>query len=544
MFSAMDSWELYLSPQSPLRVMLDERDRASTHRADERTSRVTRAISDSDAVTDHYGAATLRVLESQQDSIRQMVDTLKHPLSTAAKERLERGIFAARNGWDDDAREELEASISADRFSPLAHLYLGMVHQRLGAPDDAVTEYGLALKYGTGDAALSGRAWLLLVATDAEQALAMIPPQLNTCAEVAFQKAIATGSREDLRRAFELAPELIADGHLIELPDVDAVVAGLLEDSSSYVGRIDQLCVLLNHPDVRVNPRIAPIAEQWDSAHPSARIVLANRDLSRINSALDGIRTDRWVAAQRQRELASAEESVASWQSALQFTEARVGAATSYVRNLARALFSLESVGIDPFNIEPSAFQIAEKELGEADPLEVIDRAYVDANIAHYERDWVGFVNSSFLRRGSGYRVRPSSLVRERVRTSALCQEITPLLQPPSGDLLRANERWPTFTNYADHGPASRLLGFAVNIHISLQHMYMTKGTVTLSQLHKEHEDAGRGYATAAARLQHLSEETGPDAAPATVVDDAQNIVGRLLSERASVTWALRTAVL
>lgn len=194
------------------------------------------------------GVMTQSILDALAHSsqlLNGILDTLRQPLGTAARERLARGIRALNNDWTDDAVEELREAIDQDRYLAPAHLMLGLAYDRIGSHSEACDSYLKAIKYSRPEPSLMASAVLLY---SRHETLGTIPKEqvvecladaigtLGSCPEVLLRHAQLTGSRESLRRALDLAPELAMAAAAAGIEGLDHVADEMLADPTSVVG--------------------------------------------------------------------------------------------------------------------------------------------------------------------------------------------------------------------------------------------------------------------------------------------------------------------
>lgn len=274
----MNDWEKYLSPSSPYRQFVDSRDRA-------RSQQLTRAQELSDA----YAAAVTAELRGQNQTLTKVLRALQRPLSTAASERLERGIYALRNGWDDDAIAELEESAKLDRYSPVTHLLLGILYSDLDQGRAAAALHQ-AFKYGVNDPPVAARAWLALGRADpAWVASTPVPPSLAFCPEVVLVKAAVTDREEDLRAALDLSPDLISAARAGGLQHTGSALVALVADPSSRIARTRHLLKLLDQQPLSSREEVMRVTAGWIGEADELRVTNITGQLSAVTSTLRGM---------------------------------------------------------------------------------------------------------------------------------------------------------------------------------------------------------------------------------------------------------------
>jgi tetratricopeptide (TPR) repeat protein len=89
-------------------------------------------------------------LEQQRETLKQILEVLRAPLDTRAKELRRRAEDAYGNGWIDDALSDFLESETKNRYDFTVHHYLGNIYfYHKAAPDKALEYYGKAAKYAT-----------------------------------------------------------------------------------------------------------------------------------------------------------------------------------------------------------------------------------------------------------------------------------------------------------------------------------------------------------------------------------------------------------
>jgi tetratricopeptide (TPR) repeat protein len=168
-----------------------------------------------------------------------IMDTLRHPLATAARERLERGLYALQNDWADDAVDEFGEAIHQDRYLAVAHLYLGIAHERLNNFSDAAQAYKSAVKYAKVEPSLQAGALLLFCAQvdrgsvsrdDAVATLESALTDLESYPELLIRHAALSNSNKYIGPALNLAPELVLAAVAVGFENA---VSDLLNESGS-----------------------------------------------------------------------------------------------------------------------------------------------------------------------------------------------------------------------------------------------------------------------------------------------------------------------
>lgn len=175
----------------------------------------------------------------QSELLVGILQALASPSATQAKEYRERGIYAYKNGWIDDAEESLKQAATLDPFDFTVHQVLGDVLFKESRLGDAADEYAKAAKYARPvsgmDAGIgyvsqaralraAGRGAEALVAATA--ALDLLPDEPDVNYAVA-QSAASAGNLEEmansLHKALQLKPGLAA------LAVSDAALEGVID---------------------------------------------------------------------------------------------------------------------------------------------------------------------------------------------------------------------------------------------------------------------------------------------------------------------------
>lgn len=173
-----------------------------------------------------------------------ILNALTNPLETAAKERLNRGVQALKSEWIDDAIEEFDEALKANKYLASAHLFQGLAYDQLGNPTAAGECYRRAIKYGRIEPSVAAGAILLLCghvssgvvsAPEAAQVVMQALPTVANCPEVLLRAYQLTGSTQQLRDALNLDPTLAIAAAIAELPELTRAAEELLNDPTSSV---------------------------------------------------------------------------------------------------------------------------------------------------------------------------------------------------------------------------------------------------------------------------------------------------------------------
>ncbi|WP_394551029.1 hypothetical protein ACDF64_10445 [Agromyces sp. MMS24-JH15] len=230
-----DPWRRWLAPSSPLDTVLRESARQQDRNADRLVDSVDRgaaqlrdAAEQQRMAQEVMASVVVASNERTNQALASILDVLASPAETIAREHIRRGVHAFRQGWDDDALDELTKAVEADRYIGIAHLYLGLVMERLGMTEEAQEQYRLTVKYGRGDAPVvaSGALRLLAIAEQLDdRLLESLLAELHRCPEFLIAAGARTGDARYIAAAIDLAPELGIDAQVLGVVDVPALLA-------------------------------------------------------------------------------------------------------------------------------------------------------------------------------------------------------------------------------------------------------------------------------------------------------------------------------
>lgn len=87
-------------------------------------------------------------IEQTNEHLKQILEVLKSPLSTQAQEYKERGLFAYKSNWFEDALLELEKAKEINKYDFTIHFTIGLIyHFHFIDKNKAIDNYKWALKY-------------------------------------------------------------------------------------------------------------------------------------------------------------------------------------------------------------------------------------------------------------------------------------------------------------------------------------------------------------------------------------------------------------
>ena len=208
------------------------------------------------------GASTASInamLAQSNGLLRGIESLLGSPQATAAREYLTRAANAISNGWTREAILDLEKSVTADPYSPLAHVYLGIAHRVERDSESSIEHFRLAARYAEPDSvevmagALLECASGLMDAGRAAEAREVLAPhfdQMVNCPEFVIMIAVTGGLDDDelLDDALWLAPELALPAVLRGVPGAEAAANRVasaddspLKDARAFIAALDVL---------------------------------------------------------------------------------------------------------------------------------------------------------------------------------------------------------------------------------------------------------------------------------------------------------------
>lgn len=190
---------------------------------------LTGAVMRSAVLTDHGLTDIARALAAQTSSLNSIVDLLRYPLGTQARELYERGVRALNAGWTDEAIKELTASVTADPYNPAAQFALALAQATTGDNASAAKSMALVVRYSAdqrasaplaaGAAILGANAYLAVGDAAAAKALvAQARARVSDCAELELMAGRLENDEAATARAIALAPELALDAIALGLP--------------------------------------------------------------------------------------------------------------------------------------------------------------------------------------------------------------------------------------------------------------------------------------------------------------------------------------
>lgn len=239
--------------------------------------------------------------------LERIMDGVQNPVATRADELRRHGLLAFKNGWASEAITEFRKSIDVYGYDPSVHFALGCVLAGEREYAEAAESFAKAARYGFPEhhslaasaAILSAGLYDELAARErAVYILTACHEAIPSAADVTYELARRTGTRQHLSAALSLKPSLVLRARVDNLGELEGAARDVLEGSPGFSAlqaaaahASDGLATLLEQQNQPSPERVVPLPAFYPF---SARLALFAAELpltrERLASAISEVR--------------------------------------------------------------------------------------------------------------------------------------------------------------------------------------------------------------------------------------------------------------